>query len=152
MTLTSHTLPTMLKDEEILLGYLEKLNQVKPCPRNQLLSLAGNERNLERWLWWLSKDGLVKVAPPRKGRVFYSKTDDGEVMHWILRRHPVVLMLKHYGRKRMPPVFRPSYQRSPPPTKNQERSANGVALTQGSRRAVAHWGTRMMKAIGRSDA
>jgi len=113
----------MLKDEEILSEYLEKLNEVKPCPRSELLEVAGNERNLERWLWWLMrKDGLVKPDEKRNGRLFYSKTDDGEDMHWILRRHPVVLLLKHYARTRMPPVFLPSYEPSPTPTRNKERS------------------------------
>ena len=114
-------IPTLLRDEEVMFSYLDKVNKIKPCPRIELLNLAGgNPDDLDRWLHWLiDLDGLVRDEW-RGEHLYYWKTPSGEDLHFILTRHPVVWRLKHYSRERMPPT---SARHHPPPRPNGRQPA-----------------------------
>jgi hypothetical protein len=119
----------MLKDEEIMLSYLKKMNEIKPCPRIELLKLAkGNPDDLDRWLHWLiDLDGFVKDVW-REEHLYYWKTPSGEDFHFILTRHPDMWRLKHYSRERMPPT---SARHHPPPRPNETEPAKQIGIATG---------------------
>jgi len=109
------------KGEKILLKYLDTLNEIKPCPRIKLLDLASNQDNLGRWLYWLiDTDHLVREERVEK-HLHYFKTQEGEDLHWIMKRHEVVLRLKHYSGKRLPPTF---LRHHPPPPPEKQNDTN----------------------------
>jgi len=122
------TLPILVKDQEILWKYLDKMNEIKPCPRSVLLDLADrNEYNLGKWLYHLIDEDQLAIDEWRGDRLHYVKTDRGEEWHHIMKYHrEFVSRMKRYTRKRMKPTYR---LHKPPPRPTETTFGDQAATT-----------------------
>jgi hypothetical protein len=71
--------------------YLDAISQAAgKAPRMAFYNIAGNEENLRRWEQKLCNEWCLVTKTTEDGREYYAKTDLGEHLYQLLRRHEYV--------------------------------------------------------------
>ena len=74
-----------------ILRYFEAIDEGSGrSPRIAFYQVAGNEDNLRRWEHKLCDEWRLVARIEEEDRVYYRKTELGEILHRILRNHDYV--------------------------------------------------------------